>query len=263
LTAHFFEGRSLGDGESTLRLLRDAHKFSKDITVFVPCLNEEASIYQSLENIRVAAGKCNVSYEIHVFDDGSIDRSMEEIKRFADDCSDVQMTVVRNDRAHGLAINCFDSSFMAEGKYHRMGWGDNVDSVENYIEIFRNLDSTDILVINYNVTQGKPFFRNVLSATYTKIIQTISGYKIGYFNGGNCIPTILLRRYHVESRGFGFQADLLTRLLDAGATHRELKLISHERASGSSSALKIRNWLSVAWMLMRMTVRRLKRSLGL
>jgi glycosyltransferase involved in cell wall biosynthesis len=263
MPARNLEGRKLGDLASTIVLLEQGCNFQKSITVFIPCLNEEATIYASLDTVRQAAEIAGIDYEVHVFDDNSKDNSLAEMERFSREHPEVDLLIVRNSERHGVAENCFDSTFLARGRYHRLGWADSVDSVKNYTELFGALGTADVLVMNYETMVGKPFLRRVMSKSYARLVRLISGHKVGYFNGGNCMPTVLMRRYHVESRGFGFQADLLTRVLDGGASYKELKLVSTERQIGSSSAFRLSNWLSVAWMLVRMIVRRIKREFNL
>jgi len=255
----FIQGRDIGDAKTTLSFLNSESYYEKDITVFISCLNEEDSIYESLCAVVEGAKDINFSYEIHVFNDGSNDGTLDQIKNFAANHPDTDMLVVNNSKPHGIAENCFDSAFLARGRWHRMGWADCVDDADNWRRIFSGLEESEILIINYYIVHGKSKSRKVISKLYRNIVNLISGYKIQYHNGGNCYPTILLKRYHVESRGFGFQADLLTRILDGGSEFKEIKLESHERVAGSSSALKLKNWLSVTWMLFRMIIRRLKK----
>jgi len=257
------DGRGRADAAGIVRILERPRQIDLDITVFVPCLNEENAIYASLDTIRTAANQNGVSYEIHVFDDASSDTSVNEVERFSAQHPEVDILLVKNPIAQGIAENCFDSAFCARGKYHRMGWGDNVDSVDNYNKIFGNLGKADVLVVAYDVVHGKAPHRRLISNVFRVLIRLISGHQLRYFNGGSCIRTILLKRLHVESRGFGFQADLLSRLLDNGASQIELSLTSTEREGGNSKALKLRNWVSVAWMMIRLAARRIKKDFKL
>jgi hypothetical protein len=68
-------------------------------------------------------------------------------------------------------------------------------------------------------------------------------------------------RWHSNSHGFGFQADLVTRLLALGATHKEVGVIGRERAGGKSSALTFRNFASVAHSLQNIVIRRVSKTL--
>jgi hypothetical protein len=64
-------------------------------------------------------------------------------------------------------------------------------------------------------------------------------------------------RWHCNSRGFGFQADTLCRLLDLGFDYMEIPVTAIERRKGASNAITIRNLLSVMHTLMEIAIRRL------
>ncbi len=65
-------------------------------------------------------------------------------------------------------------------------------------------------------------------------------------------------RWHPNTRGFGFQADIICMLLDQGFTYKEVPVETVERrVSGSSNALTFKNMLSVAHTLVDLIFRRL------
>jgi hypothetical protein len=67
-------------------------------------------------------------------------------------------------------------------------------------------------------------------------------------------------RWGPYSFGFGFQAELITRLLDEGATYIEIPVVAtHREKSGANSALNIRNYLSVGHTLLEVFIRRVRR----
>ena len=59
--------------------------------------------------------------------------------------------------------------------------------------------------------------------------------------------------------GFGFQADMICRLLDEGFTYTEVPVKAVERATGHSKALTLKNLLSVTHTLMDLFIRRVAR----
>jgi hypothetical protein len=69
-------------------------------------------------------------------------------------------------------------------------------------------------------------------------------------------------RWHARTSGFGFQAELVTTLLNEGATYVQVPIVGMERQGGSSSALKLKNWLSIFNTLRRIFVWRLKGLFG-
>jgi hypothetical protein len=68
-------------------------------------------------------------------------------------------------------------------------------------------------------------------------------------------------RWHPSSYGFGFQADIITHLLDEGASYAQVPSYSVDRKGNESMALSMRNVLSVAHTLLEISIRRLRRAL--
>ena len=65
-------------------------------------------------------------------------------------------------------------------------------------------------------------------------------------------------RWHPNTRGFGFQADIICLLVDQGFSFKEVPVkMIERRASGSSNALTFKNMLSVAHTLLDLTFRRM------
>jgi hypothetical protein len=64
-------------------------------------------------------------------------------------------------------------------------------------------------------------------------------------------------RWHTNTRGFGFQAEILCLLIDLGFTHKQIPVHAIEQRQGKSNALKLRNFLSVAHTIVEIANRRL------
>jgi hypothetical protein len=63
-------------------------------------------------------------------------------------------------------------------------------------------------------------------------------------------------RFHVECTGFGYQAEFLTRLISQGATFKEIPLVAYHREG--STAINVKNFLSVTHSLLTIALRRLR-----
>ncbi len=129
------------------------------------------------------------------------------------------------------------------------------------VKILRALRSADIIVPDYPVLPGKSRRRKALSKVYTRIVDLLGGYRIQYYNG-----CALYRRFHVMrwasyNYGFGFQAHLITTLLDEGATHVEVPLEGFHLTKDRGSPLNTRNFLSTGHTLCEILIRRVRRAL--
>jgi hypothetical protein len=88
----------------------------------------------------------------------------------------------------------------------------------------------------------------------------LSGHKIQYYNGLATHLRYNVMRWGPYSFGFGFQAELITRLLDEGATYVEIPVVaSHTEKSADNSALNYKNFLSVGHTLLDVMIRRVRK----
>jgi glycosyltransferase involved in cell wall biosynthesis len=229
--------------------------------LFVACYNEEANIEATLDTVVAACREVGVSFEIVVIDDGSRDRSVEIVTAFARSHADVPLTLCVNARNEGLANNYAEAAFLCRSEWYRLICGDNVEPKETLTTIFREIGKAELL-IPYNIEiRGRAASRRVISKTYTALVNFLSGFRIRYYNGLLVTRRDYVMRWHSNSHGFGFQADLLTRLLSRGLSYKEIAVYGQERQAGTSKALTFRNFASVAHSLQNIIIRRVSKIL--
>lgn len=231
-----------------------------DVTLFVPCYNEEGNILPTLQKIVEAGRQVRCSYEIIVIDDASCDRSAELVQRFQEANPDLTLTLVRNPVNRGWAQNYTEAAFLGRGRYYRTVCGDNVEPVSTQVAILSHLGEADLIIPYPIQVQNKTWFRRLLSRTYTSIVNVITGKRLRYWNGCALVSRQDVIRWHPPTRGFGFQAWLVSRLLTMGHSYVEVGGIYNERPSGKSHALTFKNLVSVAHTLLSIFLERLSRS---
>jgi len=231
------------------------------LSVFVACYEEQDNIVGALEALLEALRLTIPSFEILVIDDASTDGSVEKIRGFLASHPDVPVTLLGNRLNQGVATNYAEGAFRARGEWYRMFCGDNVEPVESLEKIFRAVGTAEIVVPYTVEIRGRGLFRKVLSKTFTALVNSISGHRMPYYNGLIVTRTHYVRRWHSNSHGFGFQADLLTRLLSKGLSHVEVPVFGNERATGESKALTFRNLASVSHSLCNIAIRRVSKAL--
>src|SRR5262249_54451829 len=96
-----------------------------------------------------------------------------------------------------------------------------------------------------------------LSRTYTRIINLLSGFQLRYWNGCALLRREDVVHYFPSTRGFGFQAGLVSRLLCLGRSYVEVGCHYVERRAGTSKACTWKNLLSVAHIALQILMRRL------
>ena len=230
-----------------------------DLTLFNACYNEEQNILATLETLLAALSEFAFRWEIVIIDDASRDGSVAAIERFIQDHPGVPIHLYVNPANRGLGVNFVEAAFRGRGKYYRLICGDNVEPKETFVEVFRQLGQAD-LVLFYQDCTGKALSRRILSRCYTALINFLSGHRIRYYNGLPLHVRYHVMRWHTNTHGFGFQADLVTRLLDQGCSYREVLVKTVERRAGASKVLTVRNICSVANTVLSVFFRRLGQS---
>jgi glycosyltransferase involved in cell wall biosynthesis len=228
-----------------------------DVTVFVSCYNESEHITRTLDNVREAFAELgSLTYEVVVIDDCSSDNSNGLISEYLNSHPDMRIVFRRNAVNTGWAQNYVDAAFMGCGKYYRVICGDESEPKETIVEVFRHLGEADILIPYYATTEGRSNYRLMISRVYTSLVNLISGFNLHYYNGLHIHLRHNVMRWHSNTRGFGFQADILCMLLARGYSYREIPVTTIEKKSGRSTALSFRNFLSVGHTLFDILARR-------
>ena len=234
-----------------------------ELTVVITCYNEATLITDTLDHVAAALRQVGRSHEIIVIDDVSQDDSVKKIREYIQRHADCPITLKVNERNQGLANNHVDAAFLGRGKYYRLCCGDDSESTESLVNVFSHVGKAD-MIIPYQIQKqvvGKSAARKFASNLFTFLVNLISGYDIRYYNGLAVHLRYNVMRWHPTSYGFGFQADIITRLLDEGASYLQVPATSVDRKGKASTALTLRNILSVGHTLVELTFRRVRKIL--
>lgn len=230
---------------------------SLDVTLFVSCYNESQYIAQTLDNVREALTEIGtLAYEIIIIDDCSTDDSPRVIAEYLQQHPEERILFRRNLVNIGWAQNYVDAAFLGCSRYFRAVCGDESEPKETIVKVFRHLGEADILIPYYATSEGRSLSRRALSRVYTVTVNCLSGFRLRYYNGLHVHLRYNVMRWHSNTRGFGFQADLLCQLLGRGFSYKEIGVITVERKKGRSTALSFRNFLSVGHTLLDILARR-------
>ena len=264
-------GRQYWDAEVILTRAAELHESSRNtapydadplaLTVFISCYNEAEYIIATIETVTDAARTAGLTYEILIIDDGSRDNSTHLVAEYIE-AHPEENIVLRINRANkGLAQNYIDGALLGCGKYYRLICGDNAEPEESILAVFETIGKADIIVPYYTSSEGKGLRRKMISSIYTSIVNFVTGNRLHYYNGLAVHLRYNVMRWHPNTRGFGFQADILCLLLDLGFTYVEVPVITIEQRRGGSNALNFRNFLSVAHTLFEISNRRISNRL--
>src|SRR5215472_11094283 len=219
-----------------------------EVSFVVPCLNEEENVLGTIETITRAMERVDCRFEILVFDDGSQDNTSGVVGAYQAANPQAPVRLFRNKVNRGLACNFVEGAFQGRGRYYRAVPGDNGELAESLEKIIQARGTADVIV--------PPLRRKIISKLYTHLVNLASGYRLAYYNGNPLYLRAHVLRFHVECTGFGYQAEFLTRLISEGATLTQIPLVSYDREG--STAINIKNLLSVTHSLLSIALRRLR-----
>jgi len=199
-------------------------------------------------------------YEVLVVDDGCTDGTAGVVEQYMSSHAELPVRLHKNPRNLGLTRSFVDGAFLGRGIHYRMVSGDNPEPKETLKAVFGKIGEADIIIPYFDRVSGKPVLRMALSNLYTVLVNRLSGYRIRYYNGCAVHLRYNVMRWGPYSLGFGFQAELITRLLDEGASYLEIPIhANHTEKSGQNSAINFGNFLSVGHTLLEIFLRRIRK----
>jgi dolichol-phosphate mannosyltransferase len=218
-------------------------KVSPTLSFIVPALNEQRNIGPTVEQIITAAGDRLTEYEIVLVDDHSTDTTgsiMDALAR-----ANSRVRVIHNAKNLGLGGAYKQGIKEARFNYVMGVWGDNSMPASSLIPILEQLGTSDI-VMSYmpNLREIKSPFRFVGSRAYTSLLNILFGLKLRYYNGFTIHRSDLLKSIDISSNGFGFQAEIILKLLKAGHSYTEVG-VPGIYITARSKALRIKNLISI------------------
>lgn len=227
---------------------------ARSVTFFIPCLNEEGNVGRAIDSVLEIMRGLNNPFEILVIDDASTDGSVAEALGRCDRYPEASIRLIQNPVCRGLGSNYFTAAQQAKGDYFIFICGDAVEEPECIRDILSHMGEADAIVPYLHDTRR--LFRRVLSRTFTFLVNLLSGHHLRYYNGPVLHRTENVRRWFGKSTGYGYQAELLCRMLDQGMSVLEVQIYNHERdRRGVTKAFKLNNILSVATTLCRIFLR--------
>jgi len=232
-----------------------------DITFFVPCLNEEKNINDTLNTIVSAVSETNLTYEILIIDDNSTDGTINKVEEYKNSYPHLNINLIRNGLTKGLGTNYVDGAFIGKGRHYMLVNGDNAEPKQTLLVIIRKLGFADMIIPYFSTQDNRSVFRIYLSKLFTKIVNLVGGFKISYYNG----PVLHLRynvmRWSPDTQCFAYQAELITRILIEGGSFHEVQISNTDRGSGETKAFSIKNILGIIHSLLQIFFRRLRQFL--
>lgn len=221
------------------------------LSVVVPAYNEAENIIPTLTHVASALTALRLDAEILVIDDGSRDGTAALVEASQHRFPGVRLLV--NDGNRGFGWTYRRGVEAAAGEYIVMVHGDDAWGAETLRALFRHVGEADV-VIGYtrDMWRSRAWARTVVSKTFTLLVNLITRRRLRYYNGLQIHRAGILKDLRIESRGYGFQAEVLVRALARSRTFIEVPMDLKERERGASKAFRARNVVDIVRTLVRL-----------
>lgn len=228
----------------------EGRKSPCSVTFIVPALNEERVVESTVRDIWSTVDALIETYEIILIDDGSSDRTGAIMEQLALDLPRVQ--VLHNVPNIGLGASYQRGLAHAKFDYVMMLCGDGGVPASSLPPIIDKIGTADIVVpYMLNLRKLKTPLRYAVSQGYTTLLNILFGYRLRYYNGLPVHRRALLNAITITSSGFGFQAEILVKLLKSGCSFVEVGVYGAE-ATNKSSMFRFKNVMSIVFTMIKL-----------
>lgn len=221
-----------------------AGKFNRSVSILVTAYNEDVVVEQVVRGTHAVAEQMLETYELILVDDGSTDRTGAIMDRLSSELSHTK--TIHNKPNIGFGASYLRGVAEARHDYVMLVCGDNGLPVSNLPAIIAKIGTADIVVpYMRNLREVKTPTRYLISRTYTIFLNLISGFHLRYYNGLSVHRRDLVSKLDVRSTGFGFQGEILVKLLKSGHSFVEVAVDAASKEQQRSGFLRLHNVVNV------------------
>jgi glycosyltransferase involved in cell wall biosynthesis len=223
---------------------------NRTISIIVPAFNEEGNLKATIDEVVDIVSKRFSDYEILIFNDFSTDRTGEIADALA--ANNPHVRVMHNERNMGFGYNYTKGVELVRMQYAMMIPGDNEITYESIVNICDAAGSADIIVPYTVNMEVRPFSRRIISRTFTRLMNLITGLNLKYYNGPCLHKSKIIKSVPMTTWGYAYMAAILARLIKSGRTYKEIGMYIKERGYGGSKAFRLKNILRVSKTLIEL-----------
>lgn len=225
---------------------------ARSLSVIIPAYNESENILATLENVTKAFATLSLPHEILVIDDGSADGTAELVTAHLSTFPGVR--VLKNDRNMGFGWTYRRGVDEASLAYIVMVHGDNAWGWATLREFFGRTGEADVIIgYTRDMLGSRTWTRTLVSKTFTLLVNLVTWRWLKYYNGLQIHQAAVLKCLRIESRGYGFQAEVLVKALRRARSYVEVPMDLIEREKGESKAFRAKNFVDV-WRTLKLLV---------
>jgi glycosyltransferase involved in cell wall biosynthesis len=209
-----------------------------DVSVVLPCLNEEQSVAATVAEVRSALHDTGLRFEIIVVDNGSTDRSKWQARKAG--------ASVVHERNRGYGSACRAGLEAATGRYVILGDADGTYDFSAIPDVVRLLDEGADMVLG-NRLAGKlergamPWLhRRIGTPLISGLINSLFRTDVGDVNCGmRGIKKTVYGQLPIGSTGMEFASEMVVRAAQKGLQIAETPVNYRLRSGGTP---KLRTW---------------------
>jgi glycosyltransferase involved in cell wall biosynthesis len=218
------------------------------LSIIIPAFNEELGLRSTVERLVGVLGRFFEDFELLIVNDGSRDRTGEIADQLA--VADGRIRVIHHRVNMGLGYSYREGIRLAtkDHVWWIPGDGGGLTAREDLENIFGAVGQSDMVLV-YLLSENRPRHRQLISRTYTAILNLFFGLKVKYYNGANIYRRELLRDLPMTSNGHGLLAEISLQLIKGGYGYVEVGMHNREPPGGSSNALRLKNIVRVGKVL--------------
>jgi dolichol-phosphate mannosyltransferase len=225
----------------------------RSLSIVIPAYCEAENIIGTLDNVTRALAALPLTHEILVIDDGSGDSTAALVSANLSRFPTVRLLV--NERNIGFGASYRRGVEAAALDHIVMVHGDDAWGHDTLRELFSHVGEADIIIgYTRHMWRSRTWRRTAISKLFTFLVNVITQRWLTYYNGLQIHQAPILKSLHIESTGYGFQAEVLVKALRCTRTYREVAMDLTERKHGESQAFRLKNIVDVARTLGRLCV---------
>lgn len=119
------------------------------ITVIIPAYNQERLVIKAIDSIPKRD-----DIEVIIIDDGSSDYTFFNVKKYIKEHQDQKIRLYRNDKNKGVGYTVNRGYDLAKGEYVVLLGSDDYFYTEDFNDIIKELDGTDLVYFNLRLNNG-------------------------------------------------------------------------------------------------------------
>lgn len=148
-----------------------------DVSIVVPVLNEEASVYELSNRILSVCEKINVSCEIIFVDDGSRDNTLQVIEKISEEKPNIKFISFTRNFGHQAAL--FAGLEKCAGEYIVLIDGDLQDPPEVIEQLWNKInEGYDMIYAKRSARKGESLLKKITAAVFYRLLSAITSVNI-------------------------------------------------------------------------------------